>query len=154
MIAVFDNCNYLHQFRGGADIATSKEITPQQWENIRQLKLVLWNDEACPRYIFDGSDSEGVPLANGYIRKTTEAEKLDFPPYIKRKEKEAADAAQNEAKESWQDLPDWVRTFSDVQINTYVDDNITDLASARTAFKSIAKTLRKLIDLQKINYGG
>jgi len=113
--------------------------------------------EGVCRWIVDNDTGSQFVDTNGKtynIRERTQSEIEATPEWAAWQEAIEATAQRQAARDTWQDLPDWVRTFTEAQINTFVDDNITDLASARTAFKSIAKTLRKLIDLQKLNYGG
>lgn len=76
---------------------------------------------------------------------------------------EAEDAAQaaedaqmqadyDAALTAWQSIGDWAKTYTDAQVDTWVDTNVTDMASAKTTTAEVVKVLRKVIDILHINY--
>lgn len=65
---------------------------------------------------------------------------VEPPENIARKQREAAFNADTVRM----DLLDRLRTATPTQINTYVDNQVTDLASARTMFKRILLVLSQI----------
>lgn len=116
--------------------------------DIDSLDPVL-HASGVPRWIVD-SASPTMTIADVGLRERTIAEMQVFQAYVDWEAEEAAKAAQTQAHSDFVDMPDWVRTGTLEQAETYIENNVTDLASAKAVLKQFAKMLVLMRDYIRI----
>ena len=141
-------------------------------------QLVIWRLRPTSEYHWKGDSSNGTYADIGEWRdpettKPTEQECLDeWDVYLVEKVITDAEETQFEENETiartgWKDLGDWIVTFTPDEaelyvrnqifdgiepsaLDTWIDTNVTDLASARTALKFIGAnimTIRTILSI-------
>lgn len=116
------------------------------WQHASGCNLWLIDDVGGTPFV----DSDGTTYN---IRQRTQVEIEATPEYAAWQVAQEAEAKEQAARDTWQDLPQWVRTADDTEIDTYIA-GLTTITQVKTALGQMAKTLRRVIDLQKLNYGG
>lgn len=66
--------------------------------------------------------------------------------------KQEADQNYEAALTAWASAPDWLKTYSDEDIENYVAVNVTNLESAKTALVHLGKAVRIIVKALKLNY--
>ena len=109
-----------------------------------------WRHEsgAC-RWVID--NDYPTHTIDGYnVRQSTQVEIEADPLYIAWKAEQDADTAQTAAKTLFQSAPNWIKTNTADQVEAYVEENVSDVASAKAVLKEFGRVLIMFRDYQKI----
>jgi len=97
------------------------------------------------RWIID--ESSPTHELEGYsIRLRSQTELEIDPRYISWAKEQQLDTAQIQATVDFSSLPTWMRTYTREQARAYIETNITNLATAKTAIEHLADMVIVLRD--------
>lgn len=102
-----------------------------------------------PRWI-EESFSPEITINGVGLRARTTAEMQAFQDYLDWEVEQAAKTAQFQAQTDFVSMPDWVLNGTLAQAETYIENNVTDLTSAKAVLKHIAKVLVLMRDYIRI----
>lgn len=129
-IAVFDHLDFLCQLKTGESPGfRERGITEEQFQIIKELSLAIYDLNGIPNYMYDATDTTGISCADGFLRLTTDAEKLQ-----------------------WRHMPEGLGSglpviYADVQVTDPVDaGDVPRLKNDGTDYVSVTAKLRSTAD--------
>jgi hypothetical protein len=115
--------------------------TDSEWETVKGYSLL--KEDNSPRFIQCDSEDPGIVMIftdGHYVRLTAEEEWPEsYQVWIA---EENAITAKEQAKNDFiNNTPDWLKTYTVAEAQAWIDTNVTDLASAKTALKHVAQAI-------------
>lgn len=102
-----------------------------------------------PRWIIDNVNPEMT--VNGHnVRLRTQAELLSDPVYQAWQTEQNVEVMKDQAKDDFETMPAWISSGTVLQAETYIENNVTDLASCKDALKKLVKVLILFRDYMNI----
>lgn len=105
--------------------------------------IPVTHESGAAWWIIDPSGDEFID-ADGqtyHIRKRTQAEIEATPEFIAWQAAKQIDASQAQAKVDMGAVPAWMKTFTAAQAESYIETNVTTLATAKVVLKIMARML-------------